>query len=197
MGGGLAFERGVHRQHDLVDPARGDARDQLVDAEILGPHAFQRRQPAAEHMVAAGEQPRAVERPQVGDFLDHAQQAVVAARVAADAARVGGVDIAAGRAGRQRLATPPGARRAAAPAPPRASSSGAAPRAAPSAGRGPGSRASAWVSASISWLMPWLRHRGAWRRAQARAIGGRHADHLHGQPGLRRADARRAGRGGA
>src|SRR3546814_18401753 len=27
MGGGLSFQGRVHRQHDLVDPARGDASD--------------------------------------------------------------------------------------------------------------------------------------------------------------------------
>ena len=81
MGGGLALQRRVHRQHDLVDPAGGHAADQLVDGEILGPHAFERGQAAAEHVIAAGEQPRAVERPEVGDLLDHAQHLVVAARV--------------------------------------------------------------------------------------------------------------------
>ncbi len=50
-------------------------------------------------MEAAGEQPRTVERPEVGDFLDHAQRPLVAARIGTDAARVDGVDIAAGRTG--------------------------------------------------------------------------------------------------
>ncbi len=50
-------------------------------------------------MVAAGEQAAAIERPQIGHFLDHAQALVVAARVGADCARVPGVEIAAGRAG--------------------------------------------------------------------------------------------------
>ena len=43
MSRGLAFEGGAHRQHDLVDTARGDAADELVDGEILGPDALQRR----------------------------------------------------------------------------------------------------------------------------------------------------------
>ena len=66
-------------------PPAATRATQAVDGEILGPHAVERRQPPAEHVIAAGEQPRAVERPQVGDFLDHAQQRVVAARVGADA----------------------------------------------------------------------------------------------------------------
>ena len=36
MGGGLAFQRRVHRQHDLVDPAGCDALDQAVDARSSG-----------------------------------------------------------------------------------------------------------------------------------------------------------------
>ena len=50
-------------------------------------------------MESAGKQPRPVKRPEVGDILDDAQQARIAARVGAQAARVRRVDIAAGRAG--------------------------------------------------------------------------------------------------
>ena len=52
-------------------------------------------------MIAAGEEPRAIERPEVCDLLHNAQHLFVAARVAADGARVGRVDIAADRAGRE------------------------------------------------------------------------------------------------
>jgi hypothetical protein len=48
---------------------------------------------------AARKEPRAIERPQVRHFLDDAERAGVAARVGADLAGVGSVDIAAGRAG--------------------------------------------------------------------------------------------------
>src|SRR3546814_4971052 len=66
---------------------------------ILRPNALQRRQPAAEDMIFAGEEPRLVERPEVGDFLDDAQAARVAARIGADRAGVVRVDIAANAAG--------------------------------------------------------------------------------------------------
>src|SRR5205814_5613173 len=56
MGRGLALERGVHRQDDLVDAARRDALHQLVDAEVFGAHAFEGREPAAKDMVAAGKE---------------------------------------------------------------------------------------------------------------------------------------------
>ena len=84
MGGGLAFEGGVHGEHDLVDAALGDAADEAVDAEVLGADPLERRQAPAEHVVTAGEEARAVERPEVGDLLDHAQHLIVAAGVLAD-----------------------------------------------------------------------------------------------------------------
>jgi hypothetical protein len=48
MRGGLAFQRRVHRQHDLVDAARGDAADERIDREILGrmPSSAERRPPS-------------------------------------------------------------------------------------------------------------------------------------------------------
>jgi len=95
MRGGLAFERGVHGEDDLVDAARRHPLDQLADAEVLGANPFERREPPAEHVVAAGEQLGPVERPQVGDVLDHAQQARVAAGIGANATRIARVDIAA------------------------------------------------------------------------------------------------------
>ena len=52
---------------DRLDEADGrvrlDAADERVDAQILGPHAFQRRQAPAEHVIASGEEPRAIKRP--------------------------------------------------------------------------------------------------------------------------------------
>ncbi len=42
MRGSLAFQRGVHRQHHLVDPALGNAFDQRTDGEIFGPDTIQR-----------------------------------------------------------------------------------------------------------------------------------------------------------
>src|SRR5205085_5378956 len=69
--------------------------------EVLGAYALERGQTAAEHMIASRKQPRAVERPEVCDLLDHTQQLLVAARVLADRTRIGSVDVAAGRAGRE------------------------------------------------------------------------------------------------
>ena len=86
MRGGLTLERGVHRQHHLVDAAGGDTRRTSWSmVRSSGRTPVQRGQSAAEHVIAAGEQPRPVERPKIGDLLDHAQRLLVAARIAADA----------------------------------------------------------------------------------------------------------------
>ena len=45
MRGGLPFERGVHRQDHLVDPARRHPFDQLADAQVLGPDSVERGEP--------------------------------------------------------------------------------------------------------------------------------------------------------
>src|SRR3546814_4629253 len=54
-------------------------------------------------MEFAGEKPRTFERPKIGDVLDHAERAIVATRIGANAARVGRVDVAADRTGREPL----------------------------------------------------------------------------------------------
>ena len=150
MGGGLALERRVHRQHDLVDAAGGDPGDQPVDAEILGPDAFERREAAAEDVEAAREQARAIERPEVRHLLDHAEQARVAARIGADARRDRSVSTLPQVAQTERFSfTCSSARSSGASAVSRffirCSTARRAER-----GPRPGSRASAWVSASIS-----------------------------------------------
>ena len=96
MRGSLPIQRGIHRQHNLVDAANRHSRYQAVDIEIFGPNAVQGRQPPTEHMIFTRKQPRPVERPQVRHILDHADRADVTARIDANAARISGVDIAAG-----------------------------------------------------------------------------------------------------
>ena len=46
-------------------------------------------------MVAGVERAGALQRPQIGNVLDHDQQALLAARIGADGARVAGIDVAA------------------------------------------------------------------------------------------------------
>src|SRR5581483_3661872 len=62
------------------------ALDELGDPEVLGVHAVDRRQGAAEHVVEAAVLARALDRDHVGRLLDHADEGSVAARVLADPA---------------------------------------------------------------------------------------------------------------
>ena len=63
-----------------------DARVELGDLQVLGIDAVDRRQRAAEHVVAAAELVRALDRDDVAGLLDDADQRRVAALVEADPA---------------------------------------------------------------------------------------------------------------
>ena len=65
-----------------------DAAEQLVDPQVLGLDAVERRERAAEDVVEPAVLVRALDRDQVGRLLDDADDGVVAARVAADLARL-------------------------------------------------------------------------------------------------------------
>ena len=99
MRGGLALDGRVGGEDHLGDAPGGDALDQLGNPQLLGADAVERRQRAAEHVVAPEERPGALHRPQIGHVLDDADRARGALRVGADAARVGGVEVAASCAG--------------------------------------------------------------------------------------------------
>ena len=101
MRGRLPLQRGIHRQDHFVDAPGLNPPDQRIDRQIFRADAFQRGQSPAKDMEATGEQPRAIKRPKIGNFLDHAQCARVTARIDANLARVGCIDIAARRAGRE------------------------------------------------------------------------------------------------
>ena len=162
-------------------PPAGDAADEPVDRQILGPHPLERRKPPAEHMESAGKQPRAVERPQVGDLLDDAQQR---------SSRRGSRHTRTGRLCRHCRRSSRSPSLAADLLPARRAMVRARfallhqvqHRAARRARTSPGSRASAWVSASISGDAMATRHRRVGAALQAADIGARHADHLHGHP---------------
>ena len=89
---GLALERRVGGEDDLLDPAAGRVRlvdpgEELADLEPLGADAVDRADRAVEHVVAAAELAGALDGEHVQRLLDDAQPAVVAARVAADRAQ--------------------------------------------------------------------------------------------------------------
>src|SRR6188768_413254 len=93
----VALDVRVHGQDDLRDRAVVEPGDQLAHAQLLGADAVERRDCAAEHVVAAPELAGALDRDHVLGLLDHADQRVVTARVAADPTLLLLGDIAAGR----------------------------------------------------------------------------------------------------
>ena len=99
VAGRLPLHRCVGRQDDLADCRIGSAADQRRDAQLVRADAVERREGAAKNVIAAPEGAGALHRPQITDLFDDAQERRVAARVGADAAGVGGIDIAAGAAG--------------------------------------------------------------------------------------------------
>ena len=82
-GGGLALERGVRGQDDLLERRRrrshalGHALEELADPQPVRPDAVHGRDGAMEHVVAAPEGAGALERQHVERLLDHAQAVVV------------------------------------------------------------------------------------------------------------------------
>ena len=73
-------------RHDLAYAVRGDTADQLADVQVLGVDSVDRRQRAAQHVVAARPLVGALDRDDVARLLDDADQLGVAARVLTDAA---------------------------------------------------------------------------------------------------------------
>ena len=117
---------------------------------MLGPDAVERREHAAEDVVARPHRAGALERPEVGDVLDHDDDRRIAPGVAADRAGLGRVDVAAGRGRRRCARSRPGAPRTAAPSScsrflMRCSAARRAER-----GPSPGRRARSWIRRSIS-----------------------------------------------
>ena len=75
VGGGLALDRGIERDDDLAQPRpRATRATKRSMVEIVRADAVERRQRAAEHMVAGIDDAGALQRPEVGDILDHDDQ---------------------------------------------------------------------------------------------------------------------------
>src|SRR5690606_13436136 len=91
----LALSVRVGRDDHLGDLLGADPREQILDPQLIGAHARQRIQSAAQHVVAATELARALDRQYVLGFLDDTDQRRVAPHVVADAAALGLGDVAA------------------------------------------------------------------------------------------------------
>src|SRR5690606_5529487 len=85
-GGGLALDVRVQREDHLGGLAGAEAAHELGDAQVVGAHAADGVDRAAEHVVAALELADLLDRDDVLGLLDHADHLVGAARVGADAA---------------------------------------------------------------------------------------------------------------
>src|SRR5699024_162083 len=85
-GGGFALDVGVGGDDGLLDFAIGQAAHQFADAQVIGADAVDRIDRPAEHVVPPAEFPGALDGHHILGLLHDAQQAGVAARVAADAA---------------------------------------------------------------------------------------------------------------
>ena len=74
MRGRLPLDGGVEREDHLLDVIRPNPLDKAGEVQILGADAIERRQGAAEHMIAHIQNLRTFERPEIGDRLDDDQR---------------------------------------------------------------------------------------------------------------------------
>src|SRR6185312_7365401 len=95
MRGGLAIDGGIERENDFAHLRLMGARDERVDTEILRADAIERRQRAAEHVIASTGGVRPLQRPEIGDVRNDHDDRAVAARIGAYGARILRIDIAA------------------------------------------------------------------------------------------------------
>ena len=85
-----------------VDVLVLDAREQLLDAQLLGPDAFDRRDRALQHVVAPAELARALDGDDVARLFDDADDVRIAPLVAAEGAQLAFGDVEAAPAPRRR-----------------------------------------------------------------------------------------------
>ncbi len=88
MSGRLAVDRGRQRQDDLTNAAFGHTRDQSADAQGVGTYPIKGRKEAPQNVVAATKGARPFHGPERAHFFNNADERSIAARIAADRARV-------------------------------------------------------------------------------------------------------------
>ena len=99
--GGLAFDRRIQGQDQFL--TRFQSGNQALDRQILGADAVERRQGSAEDVIAAAKSAGAFERPKIREIFDDADDALFTPGVAANRTGLDRVEIAADRAGANRL----------------------------------------------------------------------------------------------
>src|SRR6185503_4182932 len=86
--------------------AVGDTRHQLLEAQLVRAQSLERRQPAAQDVIAPAVAAGALDRAHVRRLLDDAQQGGVAPWIAADGARIVLGEVSARSARRHTTADP-------------------------------------------------------------------------------------------
>src|ERR1041384_1678574 len=81
---------------------RAEPRDEANYVEFVRADAVERREGAAQHMVAPAERAGALQGPQIGEVLDDADRVRIALGVAADRTGVGRIEVAASGASADR-----------------------------------------------------------------------------------------------
>ena len=72
----LPVDCGVEGQNDFADFFGSDTVKQAWYAQLIGPNGVKRAECAAQHVIAAFENPRAFHGPQICHVLNHANLAV-------------------------------------------------------------------------------------------------------------------------
>ena len=96
--GGLAIDRRIEGEDDLLERPAGHAVDQLGDGKIVRPDPVERRKHAAEHMIAPAKRAGPLQRPEIGHILDDAERGLVAIGRGTHRAGLHRVEIPAGPA---------------------------------------------------------------------------------------------------
>src|SRR3954470_5440900 len=94
----FSLDRRIGRDDDLLHGPAREPFQKFLELELIRTYSVERRKRTVEHMVATVELARALHGEEIGYRLDHADDLVVAPRVAADAARILRGEIAADRA---------------------------------------------------------------------------------------------------
>ena len=93
--GGLSIDSGIEREHELGDRRILSTRNKCIDREVLRADTIERRQGAAEHVVARIDGTGALERPEIRHIRDHDDDRRIAPWVGANGAGVATVNIPA------------------------------------------------------------------------------------------------------
>jgi hypothetical protein len=90
MSSGFALNIRAECQHDFFGHCAVNAIQELLDAEIFRPYAFQRREPTAESVVVTAEDAGSFEGKNIRGALHNADESAVAFGIGADIAESGG-----------------------------------------------------------------------------------------------------------